>query len=574
MDTDDIFAKLSFGAVFHKTPSKKTPSTKIEVKSEPSIKSEPEPEPEPQSSDEGSKNITLLGNISSESNKKSSKSKKKKAPKEDVEKNKQLLTEKINHFRNLNHINISGENIPNPIQNFDELADQYDVSTNLIQNVKNCGYSSPTPIQMQAIPVMLKGKQILACAPTGSGKTAAFLIPIIHHLNRPKNVGFRAVIISPTRELSRQTYRECERLCEGTDLRIHITTKIKDTVKKSVSGAANKYDILVTTPNRLVYLLNQEPPSISLKSVEWLIIDESDKLFETGIRGFRDQLAVIYQACDSTNIKRAMFSATYTTEVAKWSRKNLKDLALVTIGHRNTTVESVEQQLIYVGKEEGKLIAMRDLIRQGISPPVLIFLQSKERARELFQELLYDGINVDVIHADRTQLQRDNAVKAFREGKIWVLICTELLGRGIDFKGVNLVINYDFPPTAISYIHRIGRTGRAGRKGKAVTFFTDDDAPYLKSVVNVMKESGCEVPEFMLSLKKIHKKIRKKMETKLPDRGDVASKPHRYKSFLDKQKKEKLGKTENTTQNDAKKTKKRKNKNQDVNNDKIKKKKT
>jgi ATP-dependent RNA helicase DDX52/ROK1 len=136
---------------------------------------------------------------------------------------------------------------------------------------------------------------------------------------------------------------------------------------------------------------------------------------------------------------------------------------------------------------------MRQLIAEGLRPPVLVFLQSKDRAKELFHELVYDGINVDVIHAERTQEQRDAVIRKFRSGEIWVLICTDLMARGIDFKGVNMVINYDLPQSAVSYIHRIGRTGRAGRRGLSVTFFTEADMDSLRSVANVMRLSGCEV---------------------------------------------------------------------------------
>ena len=154
---------------------------------------------------------------------------------------------------------------------------------------------------------------------------------------------------------------------------------------------------------------------------------------------------------------------------------------------------------------------------------MLIFLQSKERAKELFKELIYDGINVDVIHADRTQLERDNIVNSFRAGRIWVLLCTELMGRGIDFKGVNLVINYDFPNSAISYIHRIGRTGRAGRKGRAVTFFTEDDGINLRSISNVMKNAGCPVPEYMLKMKRPNKTARRKLAKIVPERETIST---------------------------------------------------
>lgn len=158
---------------------------------------------------------------------------------------------------------------------------------------------------------------------------------------------------------------------------------------------------------------------------------------------------------------------------------------------------------------------------------MLIFVQSIDRAKELFHELVFDGINVEVIHSDRTKAQRDNIINQFRVGKIWVLIATDLMARGLDFKGVNLVINYDFPQSVASYIHRIGRTGRAGRAGEAVTYYTQEDFPYLKKVVNVMKESGCDVPDWMLksakqaakqavknNSKKIVKKDMKKVDTK------------------------------------------------------------
>merc|ERR1712142_1092876 len=163
-------------------------------------------------------------------------------------------------------------------------------------------------------------------------------------------------------------------------------------------------------------------------------------------------------------------------------------------------------------------VHFRSLVQKGLQPPVLIFVQTKERAQQLFKELLYDGINVDVIHSERSEQQRENTVRAFRSGDIWVLICTELLGRGIDFKGVNLVINYDFPPSAVSYIHRIGRTGRAGRPGKAVTFFTEQDRIVLRTIAEVMKNSGCDVPDYMLSLKKPSRDDRKKLAAKAPKR--------------------------------------------------------
>jgi ATP-dependent RNA helicase DDX52/ROK1 len=174
-----------------------------------------------------------------------------------------------------------------------------------------------------------------------------------------------------------------------------------------------------------------------------------------------------------------------------------------TMGGANT---DIEQELMFVGREEGKLLAMRQLVQRGqLRPPAIVFVQSQERAQALFGELLYDGIHVDVIHAGRSRTARDNAVSKFRRGDTWVLISTDLVARGVDFRAVNMVINYDLPTSGITYVHRIGRTGRAGRKGRALTLFTEADFENLRTIANIMKQSGCEVPEWMLTLKRKEK---------------------------------------------------------------------
>uniref|UniRef100_A0A9R1SRB0 Probable ATP-dependent RNA helicase DDX52 n=2 Tax=Cyprinus carpio TaxID=7962 RepID=A0A9R1SRB0_CYPCA len=431
----------------------------------------------------------------------------------------------VNRIRHQNRINVHGTDIPDPISTFEELQKEYDLDPRIVQNIKAAGFQTPTPIQMQAIPLMMLKREILASAPTGSGKTMAFCLPLLAHLRQPLNKGFRALIISPTRELATQTHRELLKLSEGVGFRVHMINKGVEAVKKYGPKTAKKFDILVTTPNRLIYLLNQDPPAINLSSVEWLVVDESDKLFEDGKTGFREQLATIFLACTSPKIRRVLFSATFATDVEQWCKLNLDNLVCVNIGPRNSAAETVEQQLLFVGSENGKLLAMRNLIKQGFLPPVLVFVQSIDRARELFHELVYEGINVDVIHADRTQQQRDNVVSSFRSGKIWVLICTALMARGIDFKGINLVINYDFPTTAVEYIHRIGRTGRAGHKGKAITFFTEDDKPLLRSIANVIKKAGCPVPDYMIGLKKIKSKLKRQLATKPLRRSTIRTTP-------------------------------------------------
>ncbi|XP_052696960.1 probable ATP-dependent RNA helicase DDX52 [Crassostrea angulata] len=446
---------------------------------------------------------------------------KKKGEKQRTKKSKQsfaqMKQEKINHIRNKNRIHCFGQDPPNPCTSFEQLAATYGLNPQIIKNIASIGYTQPTPIQIQAIPAMMDRREILACAPTGSGKTAAFLLPIMHHLKEHKKKGYRALILAPTRELAKQIYREFLRLSEGVGLKAHYISK--STTEKRLE---KKYDVLVSTPNRLVYMLQEDPPLINLSQVEWLVIDESDKLFEDGKTGFRDQLAKVYQACNSNNVKRAMFSATFAVEVEEWCKLNLDNVLQVYIGAKNSATTTIEQELKFVGTESGKLLAVRDIIAKGVQPPVLIFVQSKERARELFHELIYDGMNVDVIHSDQTQEQRDNAVKNFRSGKTWILICTELMGRGMDFIGVNLVINYDFPNSAISYIHRIGRTGRAGRSGRAITFFTENDSMYLRSIARVMVNAGCPVPNYMLDMKRPNKKIRRAAK-RVPKRDRIST---------------------------------------------------
>jgi len=468
--------------------------------------------------------ITVIGNIKRSEKKKSKKKKKTKA------KIKEVFTEQLNQFRNAHHIHTFGTDVSQPFDDWSTLKDKFSLSAKVLSNIP---YPSPTPVQMQTIPLMLEDREVLACAPTGSGKTAAFLLPIVHSLKEPRNGGYRAVVVVPTKELAVQISNECSSLCRDTGIRPHTLGKVKSDKPSTI-----KHDILVTPPNRLVYMLNHDPPLLNLEKVEWLIIDEADKLFEAGVSGFREQLSTVYKACSGPSVKRAMFSATLGPEVENWCKLNLDNMVKVRVGAANSATDTVDQQLLYCGSESGKLVAFRDLVRTGLQPPVLVFVQTKERAGELFKELLYDGIHVDVIHSERSEQQRENTVRAFRSGGIWVLICTELMGRGIDFKGVNLVINYDFPPSAVSYIHRIGRTGRAGRPGKAVTFFTESDRTILRTIAQVMRNSGCSVPDYMLHLKKPSRDDKKQLATKAPKRAGI-SRESKYEK-QDKKKREEM----------------------------------
>ncbi|GAB5591053.1 RNA-dependent ATPase rok1 [Umbelopsis nana] len=428
---------------------------------------------------------------------------------EEEEEEEELFTsqEEVAEFRKQNRIRVYGDDVPNPFRKFADLSTPYyNLRPYIRRNLKESGFEDPTPIQMQSIPIVMKGRDLMACAPTGSGKTLAYLLPIIHDLNGPEKVGYRALIVAPTRELAQQIFREIKRISAGKKFKICMLTKATAATQAQDPKLRQKFDILISTPLRLVHAIQNE--EIELNRIQHLVLDEADKLLELG---FLEQMDEIFAACTNTNIQKSLFSATIPSGVEALAKTVMKDPLRIVIGAKNAATETIKQELLFVGSEDGKLVAIRQLVQKGLKPPVLIFVQSIERAKELFHELIYDGINVDVIHSERTKSQRDNIIDQFRAGRIWVLISTELMARGLDFKGVNLVINYDFPQTVQSYIHRIGRTGRAGRSGEAITYFTKDDAPYLKSIVNVMRESGCDVPEWMLTMKKPSQNQRKQL---------------------------------------------------------------
>ncbi|CAG8568077.1 1592_t:CDS:10, partial [Ambispora leptoticha] len=468
--------------------------------------------------------------------------------------------EEVQIFRKKHRIRVYGTDIPYPFRSFQDLVTQYEIKLYLQKNLQNAGYSQPTPIQIQSIPVSLHGRDLMAMAPTGSGKTLAYLLPILHDLKGPEKMGYRALIISPTRELAQQIYREIKKLSIGKKFKICMLTKASAATIAQAPHLRQKFDILISTPLRLVHAITEE--NIELKNVRHLILDEADKLLELG---FLEQTDEIINACSNPRIVKSLYSATLPSGVESLANTIMKDPIRVVVGVKNAATETIKQKLLFVGQEEGKLIAIRQQIQQGLKPPVLIFVQSIERAKELFHELIYDGINVDVIHAERTKAQRDSIVLNFMQGKIWVLIATELMARGMDFKGVNLVVNYDFPQSVQSYIHRIGRTGRAGRNGEAVTYFTKDDAPFLKSIVNVMKESGCEVPDWMLTLKPPSQNAKKQVRRKPIDRRTISTvskydleKIKRKKEIVEASKKRKsntVGDNQNIEKNERNKSK-------------------
>ncbi|PAV80584.1 hypothetical protein WR25_19126 [Diploscapter pachys] len=411
-----------------------------------------------------------------------------------------------------------GDDIPQAISSFDQVDS---LPADIRQCLAQFNIDKPTPIQMQAIPAMLNDRNILACAPTGSGKTLAFAIPILNKINKLNKLkkyadGTKlfALILEPTKELAAQTYNQM--LIYGGNIAscaLFDSDKLPENVQ-----------ILVSTPRRLLDKLD----SLQTEYLRWLVVDESDRLFDT-LEGeencFRNQLAAIYRACSGKFTKRAFFSATFSHEVEKWCKETIPQLVTVCVGERNTANSHIKQELIFCGSEDGKRVTFRELLTQ-FEPPAIVFVQSKDRADQLaaliseYEPLLKYG----VMSSERSLKERRKALNDFRTGGIWLLICTELLSRGVDVKNVNLVLNYDVPTSIVSYIHRIGRTGRAGQVGKAVTYFTEDDIPLMRPIANVVEHSGGSLPAYLLEVRKLDKRSKKRLLKSAPVRYDIAPK--------------------------------------------------
>lgn len=423
--------------------------------------------------------------------------------------------------RKHHRIKVTGDDVPLPIASFDDLVTRFDLHKHLRKNLEHGGFGRPTPIQSEAIPMLLHGRDLVACAPTGSGKTLAFAVPMVQALKEHKTVGFRGLVVSPTKELATQIYNEFLKLSRGRDLSVCILSKAAVAKFRNEAVSKQKFDILVSTPLRLVEAVKEE--IVDLSQVQHLVLDEADKLFE---QGFLEQTDEIMAACTSARLQKCLFSATMPSGVEQLANTIMHAPLRVLVGHKEAASQDIEQKLLYTGNEEGKLIAVRQMIRNGeFVPPVIIFVQSIQRAKALFHELVYDKVNVDAIHGERTQAQRDKVIERFKAGDIWVLICTDVLARGIDFRGVNLVVNYDVPQSAQAYVHRIGRTGRAGRRGTAVTFFTKTDADAVRNVVGVMKQSGCDVGDWMLRMPKLSYQTKKQLKRKPLDRKEISTVP-------------------------------------------------
>ncbi|KAG8340529.1 ATP-dependent DEAD/H RNA helicase [Trypanosoma vivax] len=410
-----------------------------------------------------------------------------------------------------NELEVSGIDVPQPIEHFSDLVrPPLSLDTRLVSNLFERKHRVPTPIQMQAIPCLVQGRDVLACAPTGSGKTLAFLVPMFARLREPDpEAGVRALIVTPTMELAEQIEREVFLLMKGQRWKL----------VRHGQSTRNK-DIFVTTPGRVATML--EKKLVSLDMVQYLVFDEGDRLWDSTT----DNLQVVDAVLTACTLKEkvvALFTATLSAKIESIARSVMSpDVVRIIVSGRAMASRNVRQELVFCGNELGKIVAMRNLVREGITPPVLVFVQSIERTKELYEEILCQGLHIAVMNSKMTHEEREATMIRFRLGKIWVLVTTELLSRGIDFKNVGTVINFDIPVTVESYIHRIGRCGRAGKTGRAITFFTEEDRERVPPIARVMKESGNAVEDWMLDIR-LDRQTRRRLQRSTPQRMIVST---------------------------------------------------
>ena len=353
-----------------------------------------------------------------------------------------------------------------------------------MEALESAGYKTPTPIQEQAIPTILQRHDVLACAQTGTGKTAAFSLPIIEQLLGRKNEGAyrgpKALVLAPTRELAIQI---------GENIAVYISkTNLRQTVIFGGVSAVNQIkelrrrpEILVATPGRLLDLISQRV--LSLQSVRFLVLDEADRMLDMGfIKDIQRVIAMI-----PTDRQTLLFSATMPKEIEKLANDILRSPKQIAVAPVSSTVDTIKQAVYPVAKLD-KINLLAHLVHAEKGGNVLVFSRTKHGADKIVRKLHKVGISGAAIHGNKSQQARQKALKSFKEGSIKVLVATDIAARGIDIDRLQLVINYDLPNEPETYVHRIGRTGRAGELGTALSFCDIDEREYLWDICKLIKQ--------------------------------------------------------------------------------------
>ncbi len=399
-----------------------------------------------------------------------------------------------------------------------------DIIKPILRAVEEAGYEQPTEIQENSIPVVLKGKDILGCAQTGTGKTAAFAIPILQNIVRDKEKNdernIKALIVAPTRELAIQIEENFAMYSKYLD--------IKDTV---IFGGVNQssqvrkikagVDVLIATPGRLLDLSNQK--HVDLKNVKYFVLDEADRMLDMGM--IHDVKKIISRLPKER--QNLLFSATMPKEVMKLVNSILKNPVKVEVQPVSSTAEIISQGVYHVPKKNKKSLLIHLLKDESIKS-VIVFSRTKHGANKIAKDLEKAGVAAAAIHGNKSQNQRQLALNNFKEGTIRVLVATDIAARGIDIDELSHVINYDLPDVAETYVHRIGRTGRAGASGVAITFCDEEEKAMFRSIEKVI---GKSIPVLAEEEYEIIQPVVQPVQKKSNNQGNKNNKNRNYRGY-------------------------------------------
>jgi ATP-dependent RNA helicase RhlE len=372
---------------------------------------------------------------------------------------------------------------PAPLQRFDTLA----LDAKLLRAVADSGYQTMTPIQAQAIPVVLAGRDVMGAAQTGTGKTAAFSIPLLQKLLRHENASMsparhpvRALVLAPTRELADQVAQNVKAYARHTQLRASVVFGGVD-IKPQAAELKAGVEVLIATPGRLLDHL--EGKNCALGQVEFVVLDEADRMLDIGFLPDLQRILAFLPKVRQT----LLFSATFSPEIKKLAESYLREPVLVEVARPNATASTVEQLFYRMGPDDKKA-AVVHLLHERQLAQAIVFVNSKLGCARLARALERDGLKTNAMHGDKSQDERLKALEAFKKGEVSVLVCTDVAARGLDIADLPAVINYDVPFNAEDYVHRIGRTGRAGASGLAITLATADDAKLVADIEKLTRK--------------------------------------------------------------------------------------
>jgi Superfamily II DNA and RNA helicases len=397
------------------------------------------------------------------------------------------------------------------------------LSAPILDAIKSQGYSEPSPIQAMAIPAVLEGKDVMAAAQTGTGKTAGFTLPILELLSKGEKArsnNVRALVLTPTRELAAQVHENAAAYSQNLPLRAEVVfggVKINPQMMKLRRGV----DVLVATPGRLLDLFSQN--AISFKQLEILVLDEADRMLDMG---FIHDIKRILKLLPKER-QTLLFSATFSDDIRELAQNVVKDAVEVSVTPPNTTVEVIRQSLIPVDKSK-KSAALKFLIQSRDLSQVLVFSRTKHGANRLATLFQKAGIEAAAIHGNKSQGARTKALAGFKSGEIRVLVATDIAARGIDIDQLPHVVNFDLPNVPADYVHRIGRTGRAGATGEAISLVSEDEADQLSDIENLIRKP---IPrDYLEGFKPVNEVRETRISDKVKNRKTKEAKKPKYVS--------------------------------------------